>query len=269
LRYMSKVLGLAQKTTGFLSVFLLCVCLLSFAHAEQKPNVFGWVNNANPEMPLNLYKSPSTKSEIVGQYFNGVDARIYEAYDGWYYVDACPFTGQTGYFEADSIMIRESRATPGDPQEPPVEMTPIYAVSPGEEQIYVYMRERPNEASECKGMYIAGTLVEVRGYAKEWSSVRVGKEYGFILTKELSPTDIPPGAHNKIPTIRTAKYNFDIGTIKFYRFPADDSPYTDMNLWDTYNAGFTQFNIIADLGEWVQINHNLQSRFIKKNDMNW
>lgn len=207
-------------------------------------------------------KGPTSDSDIIGNYYNGISVIVNEVSNGW----ACI---QTGYLSHDVQGF-----VPVECLIEQIGMPRIWVATARSRQ----PAESPNLLSEPSSIHAdvlgnipAGTRLRLMGTVKKWGHVSLGNDVsGFILLQDLEIKEEEQNFLNSslIPPLGYAYVN------KVYE-STWDSPLTVYSLPDenadvalqAYGGNGMTFSLLADLGDWCEVADKHSLGFIKSQDV--
>ncbi len=150
-----------------------------------------WVTSANG-LNVRLRTGPGTGYSILATYSPGTKCTVLTAGSNWSRISIGKYTGY----------MMSKYLTAQDPSSiTPVPVTPVVPVTPstGEYDIWVTsangkgvnLRSGPSKQFASIGFYGVGTPARMITYGSQWSYIRVGMRYGYMMTEFI--TTVQPG----------------------------------------------------------------------------
>jgi uncharacterized protein YgiM (DUF1202 family) len=150
------------------------------------------VKNIKAGSWVNLRSEPSLRGAAAGKLYYGDSVTVLgETASNWYYVKAGDLYG---YVMSDYLSASggSSADAPKDPFGK--------AVVDGRSADRVHLRERSSEGSNSLGLYFTGTEVMLKSDPnKEWVSVTIGSQSGYMKSEYLYRGTNPGSIHSKQP----------------------------------------------------------------------
>ena len=134
------------------------------------------INNPNPSNRLNLREEPSSKSDSLGKYYNGVQGKVLEQRDGWVKVSV---GGVVGWMDSNFLTLTTN------PADAPVSQMPVLTIRNPNPAGQLNLRYGKSTSTPTNGAYPNGTQVIVLGFDSTWAHVYVDGTFGYMLAHYL------------------------------------------------------------------------------------
>lgn len=216
----------------------------------------------NISSSLNLRKSASTSSEIIGSLSNGQEFKIKSKTGDWYYIDA---SGKIGYVHKDYVKeIQETVVTPpannnNNNEESKASKGQVINVSTN-----LRVRKSASTSSEIIGYLINNQTFNIKSKSGDWFNIEfngvvgyIHKDYVKIIDKSTTTPDNPP--------VENVKEQVGVVINVSSNLRLRDKPTTDAtSSIVAYLLPGDSFKIIGISGDWYNINYNGKVGYIFK-----
>lgn len=142
--------------------------------------------DVNPGSYLNLRKSASTNSEVIGRLTNGAEVNVYSEENGWAKVKA---NGKDGYVSTKYLSPYNINTTI-----PEKTTTKYVNVDPGSR---LNLRQSASTNSAILAMLSNGTKVTVYSETGGWAKVKANDKEGYVSTRYLVATVTEATSNNQ------------------------------------------------------------------------
>ncbi|GHU71267.1 hypothetical protein FACS1894184_17840 [Clostridia bacterium] len=246
--------------TLFVTILLTLCCRTAVVSTSAYSRVDKYVNNSQSSV-TDLYDTPN--GTVIGQYYNGVIVNVYDDTDGWSAVT----------IGSDSVMIRGhiQSAFLCMGSDIDVDCAAYTGVVHSYNGSSIELKNAPSETAQTLGEYIEGVKVVVIGCFPEWYHIVLGTTTGFLRTVQLEKSEILQYGINvgikeigfAITELKTNQSWNEFGPVREYAFPSFDAEI----IMDYAGADGDEYELIADLGDWLQVRWSRREQGFMRSDM--
>ena len=140
---------------------------------------------------VNVRSGPSSSYGSIGTLASGTRVTVMLKGNDWYRITANGMTGfmSSSYLSATGSSSGSSSGGSSSGGTPTTQTA--YVNNPKSTQV-LNLRERPSQNARSIGQYRNGTQVRVVAYDVRWCEVYVGTKHGYMMTRYLSFSYVPP-----------------------------------------------------------------------------
>lgn len=199
---------------------------------------------------VRLRSGPGKAYGVVTQAEVGTRVTILSSGTYWHYIEVA---GKRGYMMAEYLTTKTPAAPAPQPDPKPDAGANYTAYVTSENGKGVRLRKGPSTAYGSYGTYDVGTQVTVHGTANGWSSITVGGQSGYMMTKFL--TTIKPGSGSSSGSTDSGDVVDYIAYVTSQNgkgVKLRKGPSTAYGTYTTCDVG-TKVTVMAKSGEWSYI----------------